>query len=110
MCNGFLHNIRPRRESLSKRLRRVARAVRERDGHRCVYCGASRESSGTHLHFDHIVPRSSGGTDAAHNLVLACLPCNSARQGLSLVAWQHKAEARGVCFNAQDIVRHAAGV
>jgi 5-methylcytosine-specific restriction endonuclease McrA len=78
---------RPGRESLSKRLGRVARQIRERDSHMCVYCGATGESSGSPLHLDHLVPRSLGGSDEPVNLVTACRPCNCARQSTALVAF-----------------------
>lgn len=81
------HAARPNRESLSKRLGRLARQIKARDGHRCVYCGATAETSGAHLHLDHLTPHVLGGADAAANLVLACRACNSARQDRSLSAW-----------------------
>jgi DNA-directed RNA polymerase subunit RPC12/RpoP len=78
---------RPARESLSKRLGRVARQIAARDGHACQYCGATAASSGAHLHLDHLTPRSRGGLDVAANLVLACRRCNSRRQDMRLSAW-----------------------
>lgn len=81
------HAARPRRESLRKRLGRVAAQIAARDEHRCVYCGATAESTGAPLHFDHLVPRSAGGADTADNLVLACRSCNCRRHDLSLTAW-----------------------
>lgn len=87
MCNSAAHNSRPGRESLSKRLGRVARQIKARDGGACVYCGATAETSGAHLHLDHLTPRVAGGADVASNLVLACRGCNSARQDMPLAAW-----------------------
>jgi len=81
------HSARPGRESLSKRLGKVAKQIRERDCHRCQYCGATAETSGAHLHLDHLKPKASGGADVATNLVLACRRCNSARQNMSLAQW-----------------------
>ena len=81
------HNARPNRESLSKRLGRVAKRIRERDGHCCRYCGATAETSGAHLHLDHLTPKAHGGQDVAENLVLACRSCNSRRQDMALSAW-----------------------
>jgi hypothetical protein len=78
---------RPGRESLSKRLGRLARQIKARDGHACVYCGATAASSGAHLHLDHLTCRVDGGADVASNLVLACRSCNSRRQARSLRAW-----------------------
>ena len=87
MTTRAQHAARPGRESLSKRLGRVARLIAARDGHACVYCGATAASSGSHLHLDHLTPRSVGGADVATNLVLACRSCNSRRHDLSLAAW-----------------------
>ena len=95
------HSARPGRESLSKRLGvRIARGIAARDGHACVYCGATAASSGSHLHLDHLTPRSCGGADAPANLVLACRSCNSRRQAKSLSAW---ARMSGLNFTARGI-------
>ncbi len=101
MCNSAAHNSRPNRESLSKRLGRVAKQIALRDGHACVYCGATAASSGAHLHLDHLTPRSLGGADVATNLVTACRSCNSRRQALSLSAWA--AAAPELTFTARGI-------
>lgn len=87
MATREQHSARPGRESLSKRLGRVGRQIRERDGHVCAYCGASAATSGAHLHLDHLTPKVAGGRDVASNLVLACRRCNSARQDMTLSQW-----------------------
>lgn len=87
MCNGLAHNTRKRRESLGKRKKSVALAVRVRDRNACVYCSATKESSGAHLHLDHIVPKSKGGKDIEDNLVLSCRRCNSRRKEMPFDAW-----------------------
>lgn len=108
MCNSAAHNARPNRESLSKRLGKVARLIRERDGHACAYCGRTAEQSGSHLHLDHLTPKAIGGADEASNLRLACRRCNSARQALTLNVWAHKARTElGLIFTAADIRAHA---
>jgi HNH endonuclease/AAA domain len=56
-----------------RRAQALTRAVLERDGYRCVYCGGPATTA------DHIVPRSAGGTDSMDNLRAACRPCNSSR-------------------------------
>jgi 5-methylcytosine-specific restriction endonuclease McrA len=53
----------------AKRLR-----IYERDGHLCLYCGAT-----DHLSLDHFQPVARGGTNHANNLFTACRSCNSAR-------------------------------
>lgn len=42
-----------------------------RDRFSCQYCGARDE-----LTFDHVTPRSRGGTTTWENVVAACSPCN----------------------------------
>jgi hypothetical protein len=44
----------------------------ERDGWRCVYCGAEDSK----LTVDHVVPRARGGGNRASNLAASCLSCN----------------------------------
>jgi len=78
---------RPRRESLAKRLGKVARQIHARDGHACRYCGATAQTSGAALQLDHLTPRAAGGLDNPANLVVACRRCNAARQDRSLAAW-----------------------
>jgi len=94
---------RPGRESLRKRLGRLAEQIAARDGNRCVYCGATAESSGAPLHLDHLTPRSAGGTDEASNLVLACCRCNCTRQARSLAEWARIAATIGLVFTASSI-------
>lgn len=85
------HSKRPARESLSKRLGKVAKQIAARDDHRCIYCSRTADESGAHLHLDHLTPKAHGGEDVATNLVLACRRCNSARQDKLLPAWQNYA-------------------
>jgi hypothetical protein len=55
--------------------RAVKLAVWQRDGGRCVVCGARQQ-----LHFDHIVPYSKGGTSVvAENIQLLCARHNLAK-------------------------------
>ncbi|MFF5013732.1 RNA-guided endonuclease IscB [Streptomyces sp. NPDC001165] len=41
----------------------------------CAYCDAT----GVPLNIEHLRPRSRGGSDRISNLVLACVPCNTAK-------------------------------
>jgi 5-methylcytosine-specific restriction endonuclease McrA len=59
------------------------RAVLDRDGHHCVYCGTRADT------IDHVRPRSRGGLHVWTNVVAACARCNH-RKGdrlLSELGW-----------------------
>jgi len=51
------------------------REIKEAYGHRCVYCGRKMQR----LTQDHITPLSRGGSHTVHNIVPACISCNSAK-------------------------------
>lgn len=53
-----------------------------RDGFKCVYCGATQET--TTLHIDHVIPFSKGGKNSIDNLVTACAECNISKGDLML--------------------------
>lgn len=53
--------------------------VYERDGFKCVYCGARKD-----LTIDHVKAEAEGGETVATNLVTACRPCNSKKHTKSL--------------------------
>lgn len=65
-------------------------AIYHRDGFACVWCGRNDK-----LSLDHVVARSSGGTNESRNIVTSCLPCNSARQ-VGGRRWLQKLRANGV--------------
>lgn len=46
-----------------------------RDRFRCQYCGDEDRAGG--LTYDHVIPRSKGGTTCWGNIVAACEPCNT---------------------------------
>jgi 5-methylcytosine-specific restriction endonuclease McrA len=60
-----------RREPIPREVRRV---VWERDGGRCVQCGA-----GFDLQYDHMIPHAMGGAATEANLQLLCGDCNRAK-------------------------------
>lgn len=66
----------------SKRLRFI---LLNRDNFMCVNCGnGPRNSPGTKLHIDHIIPYSKGGETTAENLQTLCSACNLGKSDLVL--------------------------
>lgn len=63
-----------------KRVELTRHNVFKRDGYQCVYCG-TRKGPFT---IDHVVPRTSGGTDSWENLVCACVNCNNKKGSKTL--------------------------
>lgn len=61
----------------------VRREVVDRDGDRCVYCGATEGP----FHLDHVLPVSRGGRSQADNLVVACVPCNLSKGARTPEEW-----------------------
>lgn len=61
----------------------VRRAVFDRDGERCVYCGAIDGP----FHLDHVYPFSRGGQATVDNLVVACVPCNLSKGARTPAEW-----------------------
>jgi len=66
---------------LRKAYRRFAKPVKfsrvniyARDGYRCQYCGTVCATDD--LTYDHVIPRSRGGTTCWENIVSACYACN----------------------------------
>jgi hypothetical protein len=57
-----------------KRLRFSKENMVERDGYRCVYCGASLTIK--QLEIEHVVPSSKGGKTTWDNVASACHDCN----------------------------------
>ena len=50
-----------------------------RDGYACQYCGAKKPMF--ELTYDHVIPRSQGGTTTWQNIVTACERCNAWKGG-----------------------------
>lgn len=53
----------------------VKTAVYQRDGGKCVECGAA-----DYLEFDHVIPFSRGGASSVENLQLLCRRCNQSKR------------------------------
>ena len=65
---------------MSKISPEVRKLVRERDGNRCVFCGAE-ETKNCRLQLHHLKYRSKGGTNSPDNLVLVCPNCHKCIHG-----------------------------
>lgn len=76
--------FRPRLDPQRHAPASMRRAVLERDGHRCVYCGADGNAPGVQLVLDHVTPHSHGGRTHPRNLVTACAPCNTTKGDRSI--------------------------
>lgn len=57
-------------------------------GHTCQYCGGT--SGNSVLEWEHIQPRSKGGSDSVKNATLSCKCCNQAKSNLKLEDWRSK--------------------
>ena len=66
-----------------KRRKPVIRFSREnvfaRDHGQCQYC--SKKVTRPEATYDHVLPRSQGGTTHWENIVIACVPCNQRKGG-----------------------------
>ena len=72
----FVHWRKSQDGKYRKNIRKsVKRAVYERDGHRCVFCGTTEN-----LTLDHIVRYADGGPDTEDNLRVLCMKCNQSRE------------------------------
>lgn len=80
-CQSQLHQ-REGRKPIPGHLRHK---VFQRDGYRCVECGATNKE--TTLEIDHIIPVSKGGTNDMSNLQTLCKACNRAK---SATIWDNK--------------------
>lgn len=58
----------------------------EKYGHTCQYCGGA--SGDQMLEWEHIVPKSAGGSDKVRNATLSCHSCNRAKGSKSLEDWK----------------------
>lgn len=78
-------------------------AIYLRDSVACVYCGSDlRNAAPADVTLDHLLPRSSGGSNDATNLVTACRSCNSSRQDKPWVDY-----ATGGARDRIEQLRHA---
>lgn len=70
-----------------KRLRELFELQRGK----CAYCEKDMDITRTNTpdapSLDHVIPKSSGGTNDAFNLVCACVDCNSRKGSLPLIVF-----------------------
>jgi hypothetical protein len=52
----------------------------------CHYCGCEFKDS-SEIAFDHILPKSKGGTDSSDNLIAVCKNCNSSKGKKDFLEW-----------------------
>jgi 5-methylcytosine-specific restriction endonuclease McrA len=71
----FLQYITPRH----KKMKFNRSSVYIRDRGRCQYC--SKKVPLKDFTYDHVIPRSKGGTSTWENIVVACVPCNQQKGG-----------------------------
>ena len=69
---------------------KIRRAVYERDGHACFFCGSKDK-----LSLDHFIARALGGPNTIDNLFTVCMPCNI-RKGAIGPAFIIERMARGI--------------
>lgn len=65
--------------------REIKEYLLSRYKHTCQYCNG--ESGDSVLEWEHIVPKSKGGSDSVKNATLACHTCNQEKDDLLLPAW-----------------------
>ena len=97
-------------ESRSEDRRRKLRGVIERDGERCVWCGAWLSHDDPRATLDHVIPHSLWGTWSIDNLLLSCRDCNEARGNTSAELWLDALEHFGADCDrelAEQAIRRA---
>jgi 5-methylcytosine-specific restriction endonuclease McrA len=70
------------------------RAVLERDGATCIWCGRPFQPL-VRPTTDHVVPKVKGGPSCAENEVAACRRCNADRGHRGPVEWLEECRRRG---------------
>lgn len=83
---------------------KVKKAVWERDGHRCIFCGSPYAMPNAHY-----IPRSKGGLGIEQNIVTACAQChqkmdNSTDRKWFLLQTKRHLEKHYPGWNEKDLV------
>lgn len=75
------------------------KAVYERDGGRCRYCGKATKA------VDHVLPLSRGGPDSFENVVLCCHSCNVSKNNRTVEEWLSNDPRKVDQHNSKGAVR-----
>ncbi len=81
----------------------LKRAVFQRAGGRCEYCGLSQAGQEAQFHVDHIHPLADGGATTLENFALACVSC-SLRKGARRTATDPATGKRAALFHPRTQV------
>lgn len=86
----------------------VREYVLEKWGRFCAYCDANQVP----LEIEHIVPKSTGGSDRVSNLALACRPCNQRKgaQSIQVFLAQDQERLKRILAQAKAPLKDAAAV
>jgi hypothetical protein len=75
----------------------------QRDGERCVWCSTPAWPRDRTV--EHLLPRSRGGRDGAHNLLPACRTCNRARRSQAAAAYARQRARDGRDVDVSMLLR-----
>lgn len=59
----------------------------DRAGSKCIWCGRSLSARHPDSSYEHLIPKSRGGSNHPDNLLPACMNCNGRRSNLSPGEW-----------------------
>lgn len=72
-------------QRLSRWINEIREYLLEKFGHTCQYCGG--KSGDSVLEWEHIHPKSRGGSDRVKNAILSCSSCNRDKDNQTLEEW-----------------------
>lgn len=76
--------------------------LHKRDEGICFYC--KKHISLEESTRDHIVPKSTGGTDVHENIVLCCLDCNKSKGCMDPADWIKRKDPSHMSQEAKDLL------